>query len=83
LGSRPYQRVQGTEDGKAALQAAKELNQTAGTVIYFTVDYDAQPTDMDHIREKYRAASLAILIIQQVYSSIAVMEMQEGLAVFL
>jgi len=69
---------------KSRLQAAKELNQTAGTVIYFTVDYDAQPTDMDHISKRIRAASLAILIIQQVYGSIAVIEeMQERLAIYL
>lgn len=33
----------GIRDGKAALQEAKQIGQPVGTVIYFAVDYDAEP----------------------------------------
>ncbi|MFG0217228.1 glycoside hydrolase domain-containing protein [Brevibacillus porteri] len=49
--------VNGTRDGKAALQEAKLIGQPVGTAIYFAVDFDAQPKDYVAIEAYLRAAA--------------------------
>lgn len=45
----------GTEDGKLALQYAREVGQPEGSTIYAAVDYDAQSADYDAIEAYMRA----------------------------
>ncbi|NEW08231.1 DUF1906 domain-containing protein [Paenibacillus sp. SYP-B3998] len=45
----------GTEDGKLALQYAKEVGQIAGSAIYAAVDYDAPSRDFNAIEAYMRA----------------------------
>lgn len=45
----------GSEDGKLALQWAREVNQPEGTAIYAAVDYDAPSRDFDVIEAYMRA----------------------------
>ncbi|GAA4881659.1 hypothetical protein GCM10023310_72100 [Paenibacillus vulneris] len=52
--------IAGKEDGKLALQYAKEVKQTEGSTIYFCVDYDAQPNDYNAIEAYLRAADKEI-----------------------
>jgi hypothetical protein len=51
----------GAEDGKLALQYAKEVGQPEGTVIYFAVDFDTTPNDYDAIENYLRAADEQII----------------------
>lgn len=46
----------GAVDGAGALKCAREIGMPAGGIIYFAVDYDAQPGDMDAIEAYLRAA---------------------------
>jgi hypothetical protein len=46
----------GAEDGRLALQLAREVGQPAGSAIYFAVDYDAQPADYAAVEAYMRAA---------------------------
>ncbi|MGF9907089.1 DUF1906 domain-containing protein, partial [Brevibacillus porteri] len=65
----------GTRDGKAALQEAKQIGQPIGTAIYFAVDYDAQPKDYAAIDAYLRAAAKELPgYTVGVYGSYAVVE---------
>lgn len=44
-----FTKNQGMEDGREASSYAKLIGQEAGSAIYFAVDFDAQPSDMDAI----------------------------------
>ena len=44
-----FTKAQGISDAKEACSYAKAIEQTDGSVIYFAVDYDAQPSDMASI----------------------------------
>ncbi|ULT56614.1 LysM peptidoglycan-binding domain-containing protein [Neobacillus drentensis] len=44
-----FTRARGISDAQEASRYAKTLVQTEGSAIYFAVDYDAQPADMDSI----------------------------------
>lgn len=46
----------GTSDGKRALKCARDIGMPAHGIIYFAVDYDAQPADMPTIEAYLRAA---------------------------
>ncbi|SDI48696.1 DUF1906 domain-containing protein [Paenibacillus naphthalenovorans] len=50
----------GSEDGKMALELAREVEQPEGSTIYFAVDYDAGPQDFDAIEAYMRAADKEI-----------------------
>jgi len=69
----------GKRDGEWALQAAKEVGQPDGSCIYFAVDYEAQPSDMDNIAAYIKAAAVATPTYSTgVYGSKAVIdEMQK------
>ncbi|HZT43800.1 MAG TPA: DUF1906 domain-containing protein [Chthonomonadaceae bacterium] len=43
-------RTRGVEDGEKALESAKACGQPVGSVIYFTVDYDAGEDDLEAIQ---------------------------------
>lgn len=47
---------QGAADGQSALRSAKAVGQPEGSTIYFAVDYEAGPADMDNIEAYLRAA---------------------------
>lgn len=47
--------VQGRADAQEGYTLAKELGQPEGTVIYFTVDFDAQPKDFPAILSYFQA----------------------------
>lgn len=47
-------------DATDAIQAAKDLGQTLGTTIYFTVDYDATASDVQGSITKYLQAVKAV-----------------------
>ncbi|MDB5054802.1 MAG: hypothetical protein JWM44_2852 [Bacilli bacterium] len=65
----------GASDGLVALQAAQDLGQPEGSTIYFAVDYDAQPSDMDSIEAYIRAAAIATPQYSTgIYGSYAVIE---------
>jgi hypothetical protein len=67
--------LSGAADGLVALQAAQDLGQPEGSTIYFAVDYDAQPSDMDSIEAYIRAAAAATPNYPTgVYGSYAVIE---------
>ncbi|MCL6637408.1 MAG: DUF1906 domain-containing protein [Alicyclobacillus sp.] len=44
-----FTQAQGVQDGQQAVAEAKWVGQPAGSAIYFTVDYDAQPGDLPAI----------------------------------
>lgn len=69
----------GKRDGEWALQAAREVGQPDGSCIYFAVDYDAQPSDMDNVAAYIKAAADATPTYSTgVYGSKAVIdEMQK------
>jgi hypothetical protein len=46
-----FTKSQGIKDAQEAYKRAKAVGQPAGTAIYFTVDYDAQPADIGAIIE--------------------------------
>lgn len=46
----------GANDGRAAYETAQAVGQPGGSVIYFAVDYEAGPADMDNIEAYLRAA---------------------------
>lgn len=46
----------GAADGAAALKCAQDIGMPASGIIYFAVDYDVQPGDMDAIEAYLRAA---------------------------
>jgi len=50
----------GQVDGREALAEAKLVSQPTGSVIFFAVDYDAQPKDYDAIEAYLRAAQAEI-----------------------
>lgn len=67
--------INGTRDGKAAFQEAMLIGQPAGTAIYFTVDYDAQPKDYGVIEAYLREAAKELPgYAVGVYGSYAVVE---------
>ena len=67
--------LRGATDGLVALQAAQYLGQPEGSTIYFAVDYDAQPSDMESIELYIRAASVATPKYSTgIYGSYAVIE---------
>ena len=47
----------GTKDGQSAFKEAALVGQPPGSVIYFAVDYDAQPADYEEIELYLRAAA--------------------------
>ncbi|SFH21618.1 S-layer homology domain-containing protein [Desulfotomaculum arcticum] len=65
----------GKADGALALKEALEIGQPKGTVIYFAVDYDAQPKDYSVI-EQYLGAAASVLVDYNigVYGSFNVVE---------
>lgn len=68
----------GTRDGKAALQEAKQIGQPIGKAIYFAVDYDAQSKDYTAIDAYLRAAAKELPGYSVgVYGSYAVVEEME------
>jgi hypothetical protein len=67
--------LRGAADGLVALQAAQDLGQPEGSTIYYAVDYDAQPSDMDSIENYIRAAATATPQYPTgIYGSYAVIE---------
>ncbi|WP_253298020.1 DUF1906 domain-containing protein [Paenibacillus sp. MSJ-34] len=65
----------GKVDGVEAYKEAKLIKQPPGTVIYFAVDYDAQPKDYDNIESYLRAAAAEVHGYKVgVYGSYAVIE---------
>lgn len=65
----------GQADGAAALKEAQAIAQTAGSAIYFAVDYDAQPADYNAIEAYLKAAASQIAGYEAgVYASYAVIE---------
>jgi hypothetical protein len=65
----------GSQDGAVALQCAQNVGQPTGSAIYFAVDYDAGPGDIDAIEAYLRAASAAAPGYEVgVYGSYAVVE---------
>lgn len=45
-----FTKSQGIADAEEAMKLAKDVGQPVGTAIYFTVDYNAQPSHMDDIK---------------------------------
>ncbi len=54
----------GTAEGEravaAALRCAEAIGQPAGSAIYFAVDYDAEPADLDAVKSYFQAVNEAI-----------------------
>ena len=50
----------GAEDGLKARELAEAMGVPIGTVIYFAVDFDAQPEDMEDIDAYFRAARIGV-----------------------
>lgn len=55
-----FTQAQGISDAQAAVQAATGLGQPIGTPIYFTVDYDAQVSDLGAISDYFAGIRSAI-----------------------
>jgi hypothetical protein len=65
----------GSEDGALALQAAQRINMPSTGTIFFTVDYDAAPKDMDTVEAYLRAAAAQAAPYKTgVYGSYSVVE---------
>lgn len=75
-----FTKSQGISDAKEAYKLAKALGQPVGSTIYFTVDYDAQPTHMGAIKE-YLAGIRQCLVDYKIglYGSHDVMQAVNGL----
>jgi hypothetical protein len=74
-----FTKAQGMSDAQEAYKFAKSVGQPAGSAIYFTVDYDAQPGDMPAIIE-YLNGVKQLLVDYKVgiYGSYAVMMAVKG-----
>ena len=55
-----FSSYQGSKDGADAYHAAAQAGQPGGSVIYFTVDYDAAPADLRAIEAYFRAVRLSV-----------------------
>jgi hypothetical protein len=68
-------RAAGRIDGETAVRVAKEVGQPEGSTIYFAVDFDARPSQMDTVIEYIRGASEASPgFVTGVYGSYAVVQ---------
>lgn len=56
-----FSRSQGSADGGAALAQAHACGQPLGTPIYFAVDFDASPQELDEIGAYFSAARAALV----------------------
>jgi peptidoglycan hydrolase-like protein with peptidoglycan-binding domain len=55
-----FSREAGERDGRFAFQYAREVGQPLGTTIFFAVDYDADPGDMNRIISYFRGVSAGL-----------------------
>ncbi len=75
-----FSKSQGIADAKEAEGYAKAVGQPKGSAIYFTVDYDAQPTHMDKIKEYVAGLNQALVDYEVgLYGSYSVMQAVKGL----
>lgn len=72
-----FTKNQGISDGKVASDYAKSIGQSEGSAIYFTVDYDAQLSDMNAILNYFLGARQGLdqSFKVGVYGSYSVLEM--------
>jgi hypothetical protein len=73
--------LNGTVDGKLALQCAQNVGQTLGTAIYPCADFEASPSDMAAIQAYVNAFAAQIVGYGPgIYGSFATVEAMRGIA---
>ena len=74
--------INGSIDGLQAIQTAISIGQTRGSVIYFAVDFEAQPEQMRAIQMYLEAAAYQIKDYEiGVYGSFAVVEVMRSIGI--
>lgn len=74
-----FSKSQGISDAQEAYKYAKAVGQPVGSAIYFTVDYDAKPTDMPRIIDYLNGVKQCLVDYKiGLYGSYAVMQAVKG-----